>query len=460
MTSLSSTNVVLDGLKYPLPSSGAPASVRRKLQVSVEGTPVGTIFETGGVWGFEYDPSWMEDPAKFSLAPSIPFHTGPLVDAASERPIQRFFDNLLPEEQQRALMSRDAKVDPNDSFALLEFYGRETAGALTLAPLGAERAPAGKVPLPDEELQARLDSLPAVSLANAGRKKMSLAGAQHKMAIIMAPDGSFMEPVGSEASTHILKPDHQDRSSYAHSVINEWFCMNLAKVAGLKTPAVHRRYVPSPVYVIERFDREVVNGGVVRRFALDGCQLLDVSAHAKYKLSAGMFKQAANICAVPAVAKLEIARWMIFNCLIANGDCHLKNISFMPAGRGAYMVAPFYDLLSTGAWDMGAAPNNRWPNQSDLAFAIGQACRFGDLSKAELMAFLGEVGLSPTLAGREIDKMATTVAAAAHQLCERLAIENQALIDRGVDSAAFEGEARLVRQIVAVIGEMSRKLGR
>jgi hypothetical protein len=85
---------------------------------------------------------------------------------------------------------------------------------------------------------------------------MSLAGAQHKLAVVLQ-DGALFEAAGATPSTHILKPDHPD-TDYHHSAINEWFVMRLAKRLGIDVPDVHRRYVPSPVYLIDRFDRVFV----------------------------------------------------------------------------------------------------------------------------------------------------------------------------------------------------------
>lgn len=108
-------------------------------------------------------------------------------------------------------------------------------------------------PLPDEALEERIRQLPKAPLTHAAIKRMSLAGAQHKLAVVLQDEGLF-EPAGSTPSTHILKPDHPD-DDYRHTVINEWFVMRLAKRLGLDVPEVHRHYVPSPVYLIDRFDR-------------------------------------------------------------------------------------------------------------------------------------------------------------------------------------------------------------
>ncbi|WP_278249933.1 HipA domain-containing protein [Azotobacter chroococcum] len=84
--------------------------------------------------------------------------------------------------------------------------------------------------------------MPSVPLVEGAFKRMSLAGAQYKLAVVLQ-DGQLFEPSGRMPSTHILKPDHP-HESYAHSVINEWFVMTLAGRLGLAVPRVERRYVP------------------------------------------------------------------------------------------------------------------------------------------------------------------------------------------------------------------------
>lgn len=62
-------------------------------------------------------------------------------------------------------------------------------------------------------------------------KRMSVAGAQHKLPVVYRDDELY-EPVGREPSTHILKPDHQS-DDYPASVINEYAMQRLAaRLAG------------------------------------------------------------------------------------------------------------------------------------------------------------------------------------------------------------------------------------
>src|SRR5690606_9217778 len=104
-----------------------------------------------------------------------------LLDGASQRPVQWYFDNLLPEEGQRVLLAADARLDKADAFGLLAWYGAESAGSLTLRPPdAAPQITEALRPLPDAALDARIRRLPKAPLTQAAAKRMSLAGAQHK----------------------------------------------------------------------------------------------------------------------------------------------------------------------------------------------------------------------------------------------------------------------------------------
>lgn len=130
--------------------------------------------------------------------------------------MQWFFDNLLPEEGARRLLARDAKIPEADQFGLLVWYGAESAGALTLLAPDQFPVRGSLVPLSDETLSDRIRALPGMALSSSSPKRMSLAGAQHKLAVVLNK-GRLYEPTGANASTHILKPDHPVVDDYAHS---------------------------------------------------------------------------------------------------------------------------------------------------------------------------------------------------------------------------------------------------
>lgn len=105
----------------------------RTLLASIDHQLIGTLHENQNLWAFEYDPAWLANPDRFALSPHLPLQAEILRDGATRRPAQWYFDNLLPEERVRELLASDAKLpDVNDAFALLEYYGRESAGSVTL----------------------------------------------------------------------------------------------------------------------------------------------------------------------------------------------------------------------------------------------------------------------------------------------------------------------------------------
>lgn len=244
----------------------------RKLIAYLNGRHVGTLSEGSDLWSFEYDPQWASAPDSFDLSPALTRSQLAHQDGGSERPVQWYFDNLLPEEQMREAVSKEAKINGDDAFALLEYLGAESAGSLVLLPPDKDVNEQGNLrPLSDADLSQRIRNLPRATLSSGAPKRMSLAGAQNKLLVVLR-DGALFEPMGSEPSTHILKPNHVS-DDYPASVINEYFVMSLAHKLGLLVPPVFRRYTPEPVYIVERFDRTVdAKGHRHRRHIIDACQ--------------------------------------------------------------------------------------------------------------------------------------------------------------------------------------------
>ncbi len=212
---------------------------------------------------------------------------------------------------------------------------------------------------------------------------MSLAGAQHKLAVVLRA-GKLFEPNIAAVSTHILKPDHPD-SDHVSSVINEWFVMQLAHRLGLAVPKTHRLYVPSPVYVVDRFDRLQQTNKTTRIHSIDACQLLGLSRQYKYRNgSVEALLELANLCRSPAATKIRLFSWIVFNCLTGNTDAHLKNLSFLVSQEGI-TLAPFYDLLSNAVYETRTFERNEWPEQTQLAWPLLGVNHLNDVNTALLM---------------------------------------------------------------------------
>ncbi|HEY1059269.1 MAG TPA: HipA domain-containing protein [Limnobacter sp.] len=420
----------------------------RTLRVMIDQQEVGTLMESGAVWRFDYADSWLDHPMSFDLSPHLPRQARSITDGASLRPVQWYFDNLLPEENARVLMAKDARLDSADAFGLLRHYGAESAGSITLLPLGVEPVLGGELkPLSFRRLQTRIDRLPQVPLSHGASKRMSLAGAQHKLAVVLQ-DGNLFEPTGAQPSTHILKPNHPD-GDYPHSAINEWFTMRLAKRMDLDVPNVHRLYVPTPVYVVDRFDRAVVGGTVVRRHAIDCCQLLGIDRSFKYaEGSMENLAKAANACRSPALVRPKLFSWLLFNMLVGNSDSHLKNISFLVSDEGV-QLAPFYDLLCIGVYDSPAYDKNRWPDLTELAWPLGRISRFSKVNASVLTKAGAALGLGEQITHRIVQTLCKRIVEQAQALYTEVEQVNAAILTTKPELAStFAGELRCLRAII------------
>jgi serine/threonine-protein kinase HipA len=432
---------------------------RRSLTAWINLTPVGALQEMGGLWSFTYSDEWLKNPQRYALSPHLPLSTEVLLDGASQRPVQWYFDNLLPEEGQRVLLAREARLDVADAFGLLTFYGAESAGSLTLLPTGVVPLPTQPLhPLSDQMLHQRIQQLPKAPLTQGALKRMSLAGAQHKLAVVLH-DNDLFEPAGETPSTHILKPDHPD-DDYLHSVINEWFVMRLAKRLGLDVPEVHRRYVPSPVYLIDRFDR-VKNANLwQRRHVIDACQLLGLDRSFKYHQgSMENLAALANACRSPAVARSRLFAWLIFNVLVGNSDAHLKNLSFTVSHEGI-QLAPFYDLLCVAGYDTPAYNKNLWPAQTQLAWPVLGIQRFCDIDRQLLLNAGAALNLARATADRVLESLRSRIMHEANTLYAEIEAEN-AIIERTRPqlAAIMISEAHSLRVTLhAVIKDMTARL--
>lgn len=287
---------------------------------------------------------------------------------------------------------------------------------------------------------------------------MSLAGAQHKLAVVLQ-DGVLFEPAGATASSHILKPDHPDED-YPHSVINEWFVMRLAKRLGLEVPDVHRRYVPSPVYLIDRFDRVSGAEGWQRRHVIDACQLLGLCRNFKY--SQGRMESLAalaNACRSPAVARTRLFSWLVFNVLVGNSDAHLKNLSFLVSHEGVQQ-APFYDLLSVATYDTLAFGKKDWPAQTQFAWPIVGVHHFSDINRSLLLEAGATLNLARSTALRLLENLRSCIVREAEALYVEVETENASIAnERPALAATMAGELRCLRTVLyVIIKEMTKKI--
>jgi serine/threonine-protein kinase HipA len=291
---------------------------------------------------------------------------------------------------------------------------------------------------------------------------MSLAGAQHKL-LLVEMDGELYEPKPGTPSSHILKPDTVS-ADYPASAVNEYFTMRLAERVGVQVPVVDYRYVPEPVYIIERFDRAGTVPYQERLHALDTCQLLNKSRVFKYTTATlGSLREAAEYCRQKAATRLQLFRWVLFNILVGNTDNHLKNVTFL-VGPGRIELAPAYDLLSTAVYATRALVDERaqWPHV-DLTLRVGEARACDEITHADVLAAGRELGLSEATADREAKQMILALPKTAAALNAQLEIDLAGKAEKSTNPAAarlaLARDLRLLRAIEhIVIADMVRRV--
>ena len=144
----------------------------------------------------------------------------------------------------------------------------------------------------------------------------------------------------------------------------------------------------------------------------------------------------------------------MFNYLIGNADNHLKNISFHTNHEGI-RLAPAYDLLCTAVYDTRAFNDNPvWP-ATQLALSLGDTTRFDQINRATMLQAAKALGLSPSTALRELDKMRKTLPEQADRLLAEIEASYPAQITASPDPAKAAqyqgGELRLLLAIRHVI---------
>ena len=162
---------------------------------------VGNLRRSGDGLDFRYLPEWITA-GKGVLSQSMPVRAEPYGKIA-----HAFFSNLLPEEKQRDAWAKKFKLDPEDTFGLLEQMGMDCAGAISIGKRN-ESSPE-KIPICDEDLSHH--QIQSWRLIEGQKPKSSLAGAQTKIGVLFENKQLYL-PLHCP-STHILKFDSSDLPS-------------------------------------------------------------------------------------------------------------------------------------------------------------------------------------------------------------------------------------------------------
>lgn len=369
---------------------------------------------------FTYAPSWIAVGDAFPLSPALPLRPLERTATAQNSAVRTFFENLLPEGKALDEAALNYSISKSSVAGLLAVLGRETAGALRIVLPGAAPAELPEQamrPLPLEELSSRIKDRASSPFGIWDKRvRTSITGCQDKLAVYQDPAGQwFLVNAPHLASTHILKPEPLN-PRLTGLTSNEFFCMRLARAAGLNVAPVQLHPIPEPLLLVTRFDRKASEDTVQRLPAIDGCQALGLAVGFKYERPYGdshdgrHIREGASLkrlfellgsAARPAAERMALLRWVIFQVLIGNTDAHAKNITFF-CHPGGLSLAPAYDM----ACGLLYADDQL---DSSYAMAIGDAFLPSELSAYEWASFCHATKLNPKLVKRELTNLSLKV---------------------------------------------------
>jgi serine/threonine-protein kinase HipA len=421
-----------------------------RLIVLLSGEPVGVLTSSGDGRGtIEYLPEVVErSPDLPLLSLSLPVRREPY----STGETNPFLAGLLPEGAVRSALARRWRLAENDVFGLLAIAGRDCAGAVAFVP--EEKVTAGEGEsvhwLDESELEQLLDELPIHPLGDEPEQgiRISLAGAQEKLVVVIGQDGRVGLPRGDTPSTHILKPSPSlrtrgGRPAFPNLVVNEAFCLTLARRCGIEAAApALRRVGTEEILVVERFDRRTEGGRVLRLHQEDVCQALGIDPQRKYQADGG--PSAADVIRLLRTRSARAAQdvlafidRLVLAITIGNADAHAKNCSLL-LEHGRVRLAPAYDLICTAVY----------PGISGtLAMAIGDQYQADQVTPRHWAQLLAECDLDTMALRRRMARLAEALAREAGPVAKDLR-------DRGANGEILDAIAatiqRRARPIIAL----------
>lgn len=335
----------------PRPKANAP------LNVFVNGRLVGVLKrESSGAIDFRYDPQWLSWQSTFPISLSLPLREDRYIGS----PVINVFDNLLPDgEPIRRRVAERVGATGTDAYSMLSALGHDCVGALQFLPEGSDPGSPGKIEgklISDDEVAHIIQNLAAAPLGLDEDEdfRISIAGAQEKTALLRQ-DGKWYKPVGTTATTHILKPQVgrlPNGIDLSNSVENEFFCLKLISALGIPAANVEMtEFEGRRTLVVERFDRRWTSDKRLLRLPQeDCCQALSVPPTRKYQSDGGPgLKDILELLKgsdAPSQDLTMFLRASIVFWLIGATDGHAKNFSIFLGPGGRFRLTPLYDVLS------------------------------------------------------------------------------------------------------------------
>ena len=258
--------------------------------------------------------------------------------------------NLLPEGSLRELIAQGLKVHVDNEFHILSYLGEDLPGAIEATPMEPEDVPDSVLNTDGKAKAVKFEKLTQ-------ENKFSLAGVQMKFSM-KEKDGRYNLSKGNVLGDWIIKTPSTKHKLLA---LNEYTAMSLAGLVGVDIPEIKlveldkldnlpQINLPDEkqAFAIKRFDREDDQRIHMEDFA----QILVKYSHEKYTSAnyENIGKVIYDFSGDGLADAQQFARRLLVNILLANGDAHLKNWSFLYPDKVTPRLSPAYDIVTTNVY--------------------------------------------------------------------------------------------------------------
>lgn len=360
------------------------------LQLSIHGVLIGYLagFKNGRnvlsiADSFKNDP----DRPTFSLITHPSFPNADKLMAAPWARNQRLhpvLSNLLPEGSLRELIAQGLKVHVDNEFHILSYLGEDLPGAIEATPMEPEDVPDYLLSTHGKAKAVKFDKVTQ-------ENKFSLAGVQMKFSM-KEKDGRYNLSKGDVLGDWIIKTPS---TKHKFVPLNEYTAMSLAGLVGVDIPEIKlveldkldnlpQINLPDEkqAFAIKRFDREDDQRIHMEDFA----QILVKYQHEKYTSAnyENIGKVIYDFSGDGLADAQQFARRLLVNILLANGDAHLKNWSFLYPDKITPRLSPAYDIVTTNVYI---------ENETQYALNLGKTKEWYTVTMAHFQSWANKSGI-------------------------------------------------------------------
>lgn len=330
----------------------------RKVHVYVE--LEGDLYHVGQLWArssrekegasFQYEPSWLSHPERFSLEPALELTTG-TYHTEADRSMFGAIGDSAPDRWGRVLMRRSkarlARALNKQPQTLTEIdyllgvYDEARQGALRFSEnIGGpflQHSNATSIP-PLLELPKLLSATENLIDDRESDEDLRLLLAPGSSLGGARPKASIRDKDGRLAIAKFPRKDDE----YS-TVLWEAVALSIATKAGINVPEWRlESIINKPTLIIKRFDRKIAQR-IPFLSAMSMIGAKDNEQHSYLEIVDAIRQHGA----VPKEDLYNLWKRIVFNILISNTDDHLRNHGFLYERYKGWKLSPIYDVNPT-----------------------------------------------------------------------------------------------------------------